>query len=236
MSEAVLYLIPAPISDSPVETVIPPGNLKILASLRFFIVEELKTARRFLIKAGIKPDFTLLNFRVFNEHTTQDDLSDFLEPIVQGNSVGLLSEAGVPCIADPGSLIVKTAHEKQISVVPLTGPSSIILALMASGFNGQNFIFHGYLPAEKDSRNKKLKEIDLVTRQLRQTQIFIEAPYRNLQLFEAITNICHAQTLLCIATDITGTQEKISTRTIGQWKKNPPDIHKKNSIYLLFHP
>ncbi|MCX6267123.1 MAG: SAM-dependent methyltransferase [Bacteroidetes bacterium] len=233
MAKGTLYLLPAPLAEGSVESVLPEGTLLIIRRLEFFIVEELRTARRFLIKAGIQKQIDELNFQVFNEHSNHQDVQDYLAAAMNGHDVGLLSEAGVPCVADPGSVIVGVAHENGIRVVPLTGPSSILLALMASGFNGQNFAFQGYLPAEKVMREKKIKELEKMIIEKGQTQIFIETPYRNQQVFESLVKVCKPDTLLCIATSISGAHETIKSQPIADWYGKKPDIHKKPTIFLL---
>ena len=235
MTKGILYLVPSPLSEGAVETVLPAGTLAVIRRLDTFIVEEVRTARRFLIKAGIDTPIDGLTFHVFNEHSGESDLESYMEPLLNGKDIGLLSEAGVPCIADPGSLIVRTAHECGIRVVPLTGPSSILLALMASGFNGQNFAFVGYLPADKSLRVKKIRELERIIAERDQTQIFIETPYRNLQLLEAITKTCRPETQLCLATDISGVNEVIKSESIDFWRSRKPDIHKRPTIFLLYH-
>lgn len=233
MNKGTLYLIPSSLSDAPLEGVLPNGTLSLIGKLNIFIVEEIRTARRFLISAGIKIRIEEITFLEFNEHSDRNNLQQYLEPLLNGADTGLLSEAGVPCIADPGSIVVMAAHRHGIRVVPLTGPSSIVLALMASGFNGQNFTFHGYLPSDKKMRTKRIKEIERFIRTDNQTQIFIETPYRNLQLFEALVATCNPATLLCIASDISGSHEIIETREIRQWKTSKPAIHKVPAIFLL---
>ncbi|MFZ4522901.1 MAG: SAM-dependent methyltransferase [Bacteroidales bacterium] len=235
MASGTLYLIPSPLAEGSVEAVLPAGTLSIMRSLEFFIVEEIRTARRFLIKAGIERPIDGLNFQVFNEHSNEDEVQEYLEPALIGHNIGLLSEAGVPCVADPGSMIVKMAHEAGIRVVPLTGPSSILLALMASGFNGQNFSFLGYLPADKILRVKKIREIEKNVMERDQTQIFIETPYRNLQLFESLVKSCRSDTQLCLATDVSGINESIRSGSMDFWRNRKPDIHKRPTIFLLYH-
>ncbi|MEI7498808.1 MAG: SAM-dependent methyltransferase [Bacteroidota bacterium] len=235
MNKGRLYLIPTLIADGNVDSVIPEGNLSIIRRLDHFIVEEVRTARRFLIKAGTLRNINEITFLIFNEHSKEIILDSYLACTQDGHDIGLLSEAGAPCIADPGSMIVKEAHEMGIRIVPLSGPSSIMLALMASGFNGQNFSFLGYLPADKESRVKKIKELERTIQEKDQTQIFIETPYRNLQLFDSLISVCREGTLLCIATGISGADEQIESKSIGAWKKSRPDINKRPSIFLLFH-
>jgi 16S rRNA (cytidine1402-2'-O)-methyltransferase len=235
MNKGNLYLIPTILADGEIESVIPQGTLAVIRRLDHFIVEELRTARRFLIKAGIKKSIDDLTFHLFNEHSKEPEFETYLLCTQTGHDIGLLSEAGVPCVADPGSLIVKAAHELGIRVVPLTGPSSILLALMASGFNGQNFCFHGYLPADKMLRVKKIKELERMVREKEQTQIFIETPYRNMQLFDSLISACREDTLLCIATGISGINEQIESKSVETWRKTRPEIHKKPTIFLLYH-
>ncbi|MDD4603313.1 MAG: SAM-dependent methyltransferase [Bacteroidales bacterium] len=235
MNKGKLYLIPSPLADGQVGDVMPEGTLKIVRRLDFFIVEEIRTARRFLKAAGTQKKVDDLTFLIFNEHSPITDLDAFLEPVFSGNDMGLLSEAGLPCVADPGAAIVQLAHIKEIQVIPLTGPSSIIMALIASGFNGQNFSFDGYLPTDRQKLRNKIKELEKKIIQQNQTQIFIETPYRNLRLFEALLAMCQEDILLCIASDITGKEEKVQVKTIKDWKKTKPDIHKKPAIFLLYH-
>jgi len=229
-----LYLIPTPLGDSSVDKILPFFNIGIILSLDEFIVEEVRTARRFLRKIGYERDFEMVTFHILNEHTTEMELSGYLASIFKGRNIGLLSEAGVPCVADPGAKIVELAHLHQIRVIPLVGPSSIILALMASGFNGQNFAFIGYLPAKKEERNKKIREVERNIRLNHQTQVFIEAPYRNMQMLESIISSCSPDLRLCIACDITLDSEMIITRTLRDWKTQLPDINKRATVFLLY--
>lgn len=229
-----LYLIPSMLGDSRISAVIPSDNIQIISKIRFFIVEEVRTARHFLKKADPGIVIDEISFLLYNEHSKGQDLTKFIEPLLDGEDAGILSEAGTPCIADPGSEIVRLAHMNNIKVVPLTGPSSILLALMASGFNGQNFAFHGYLPIEKTNRNKKIREIERSAYSNDQTQIFIETPYRNIQLFQAITEACSDNTMLCVASGLSTESEKITVRNIRQWKGQNPDIHKKPTVFLLY--
>ena len=234
MNKGTLYLIPSVIGDGQPEQVLPAGTVGIIAPLRHFIVEEASTARRLLRKAGYKADFDETTLFVFNEHSDRNDILPYLEPALAGHDIGLLSEAGVPCVADPGAAIVEAAHQLGIRVVPLTGPSSILLALMASGFNGQNFTFHGYLPIEKSERAKKIREIERTARERDQTQIFIETPYRNRQLLEALAQTCNGLTRICVALDLTLPTEQISVRTAKEWKGDHPEIHKRPAVFLLY--
>jgi 16S rRNA (cytidine1402-2'-O)-methyltransferase len=227
-----LFLIPATIGDSDVRDVLPANFPQHINSLKTFIVEELRTARRFLRSAGYTQNFDEVNFFVLNEHTDICEIENYLDTISEG-SIGLLSEAGVPCVADPGSAIVALAHRKNIRVVPLVGPSSILLALMASGLNGQIFCFNGYLPVEKHAREKRLKEVEQQAIQKNQTQIFIETPYRNNHLFESILAVCSPSTHVGIAVNITQSNAIHQTKTVAEWRKQTIDLHKQNVVFLI---
>lgn len=229
-----LYLIPAPLGNTEIGEIIPAKVLEIIHELNEFIAEDARTARRYLKSAGYTKPFDDIVFHLLNKHTRNEEIPDFLDSLLQGNDVGLLSEAGIPCIADPGAAVVKLAHQFTIRVVPLTGPSSIFLALAASGMNGQHFVFHGYLPIDKNERRKKIKEIENISYTKDQTQIFIETPYRNKQMFEEIMHTCKPQTMLCIARDITLSDEFIKTMTVGEWKNETPDINKRNAVFLIY--
>jgi 16S rRNA (cytidine1402-2'-O)-methyltransferase len=233
MMKGKLYLIPTPLGDNSPAITLPQYNTEIIKNLKHFIVEEERTARRFLKKILPEININELCFSLLNEHTKEHEVIDYLKPIAE-NSIGLISEAGVPCVADPGNVIVKMAHEKGIEVVPLTGPSSIILALMASGFNGQNFAFNGYLPIQKDERIKALKTYERRSYAEKQTQIFIEAPYRNNQLISDIVSACNPDTYLCVACDISLETQVIATKKIKDWKTKLPDIHKRPAILLIY--
>ena len=229
--KGILYLIPVPISEDDNPDLVYPLLEKTVNYLDEFIVEDLKTARRSLRKIGFKGEFDKCTSHVLNEHTDLKGIEKFLTSTEKGKNIGLMSEAGMPCIADPGSEIVKLAHKKNIKVVPLYGQSSIFLALAASGFNGQNFCFHGYLPKEQANRKKRLKEIE---KAIPQTQIFIETPYRNNHLLEDILSVCSPETLLCVAVNVTGSSEKIITRSIGEWKRGElPELDKQPAVFLL---
>ena len=232
MHKGILYLIPTTLGTIETDHVIPSRVKDIIASLEFFIVENEKSARHFLksLDAGVIQ--SNLKIDVLDKHD-QEDISGLLKPLTEGNNMGLLSEAGCPGVADPGAEIVKAAHEKNIQVVPLTGPSSVLLALMASGMNGQSFCFNGYLPKEKEQRKLKLKELESRSFKKNQTEIFIETPYRNMQMMEDISSVCEPSTLLCVATDITLKSEMIFTRRVSEWKKNVPDINKRPTVFLL---
>lgn len=228
-----LYLIPTLLGDSAVESVIPQASLQLMHSLEFFIVEQLRTARRFLSKTGISRPIDDITFFELNKHTDALALETYLQPLLQGHHMGLMSEAGTPCIADPGAVIVEMAQEAGIKVIPLSGPNSILLALMASGLNGQQFAFHGYLPIAAAERGEKIKMLERQSLTQNQTQIFIETPFRNNQLLAALLQNCSSETRLCIASNITLPSESIVTRSIGQWKKYQMDLHKKPVVFLL---
>ena len=231
---ATLFLIPSSLGEEQLSTVWPEGNTLVLNKLRIFIVENLRTARRFLKQAGYSHPIDDTTFFLLNKHTSAEEYSRFLQPALTGNSIGLLSEAGCPCIADPGQVIVQRAHELGLQVKPLTGPSSIMLALMASGMNGQHFQFHGYLPIHKEARDKKIKELESESQRTGTTQIFMEAPYRNNSLAESILRLCKAGTRLCVAADLTMPEEYIQTKTIGNWRKEKmTNLHKRPAIFLI---
>jgi 16S rRNA (cytidine1402-2'-O)-methyltransferase len=235
MKKGKIYLIPTTLGGlDELEKVLPDYNTKIVHQLDEFIVEQLRTARRFLSKINHPMPIDQLKFHELNKHTHSNEISEYLNAVIQGKSIGLLSEAGTPCVADPGAAIVQMAHEKGIEVVPLVGPNSIILALMASGFNGQHFTFHGYLPVDKQALQKKIRDIESTSRSLKQTQIFIETPYRNNQLLAKLIEVCRPDTKVCIATNLTMESEYIKTRNVREWKKETVDLHKKPTVFLLY--
>lgn len=231
--KGTLYLIPSALGEEAPVNVLPPVIAEVTGQLKHFIVEDIRTARRFLKK--IRPDIIIdeLSFQVLNEHTPQDEIPAMLAPMLEGNDAGLLSEAGLPCIADPGSILVGFAHEHGIRVVPLSGPSSIFLALMASGFNGQNFVFHGYLPVDKKERIQKIKELEAAAYQKDQTQIFIETPYRNIQMLESLSQSCRPYTKICVALDLTLPTERIINCTASQCLLQK-DVNKKPAVFLIY--
>ncbi len=229
-----LFLIPSAISEE-INT-IPPQVIEVINTLTEFVVEDQKSARHFLKKAGIKAQINTLTLHLLNEHTKPQDIAVLLSPLKEGRSVGIISDAGCPAVADPGAELVKLAHRENIEVVPLTGPSSILLALMASGLNGQNFCFSGYLPKDRNARIKKLKELEQAAIAKSQTQLFIETPYRNHHVLEDLLNTCDNNTLLCIASDISSEKEFIKTMTIADWKRNIPSIEKRPTVFLLGKP
>lgn len=228
-----VYLFPTPIAEGNTEGQLPNENLQRLKECDVFVVEELRTARRFLRKAGYKRDFADVEFFVLNEHTLNEDLTPCIELIKEGKTVGVMSEAGLPCVADPGATFVALCQRQGIRIEPLVGPSSIMMALMASGFNGQSFAFVGYLPAEKSARNKRIRELETLVYRFNQTQIFIETPYRNDHLLESLIEVCSNGTMLCVACDIGGESQKIVSKSIAEWKQSKFSLHKKNTVFLL---
>jgi 16S rRNA (cytidine1402-2'-O)-methyltransferase len=227
-----IFLIPVTLGGDDFSGVIPEKAINITKQLRFFIVEELRSSRRYLRMIDKKFPIDESHFSVLNEHTPEDEIEQYLEPLEKGIDIGLMSEAGLPCIADPGARIVALAHRKKYDVVPLSGPSSIILALIASGFNGQNFTFNGYLPVKPAEKTLKIRELEKKARE-GCTQIFMETPYRNQQMFEALMNVCNNESRLCIAADVTLPTESIRTMKISDWKKNVPLLKDRLVIYLL---
>lgn len=231
-----IYMIPCPIADSEsVWEVLPDTNRKIMNSLDYFIVENVRSARRFLSKAGIERKIDELEFVELNEHTTsQRDIERMLRPVLEGRSAGVISEAGVPGVADPGADIVALAHRHGVRIVPLVGPSSILMVMMASGQNGQSFAFNGYLPIKEPERSRAIKGLERRAVEERQAQIFIEAPYRNTKLFETLCRTLSPKVRLTVACDITAPNELISTRSIEEWRgSGVPDIEKRPTIFVL---
>jgi 16S rRNA (cytidine1402-2'-O)-methyltransferase len=226
-----LYLIPTTLGGDHWEEIIPTHVAEVTRSLRSFFVEDARTARRYLSCLGMPVSIQELSFDILNEHSTQSDVENLLGHLLSGKSVGLLSEAGVPAVADPGSLLISMAHNKGVKVVPLTGPSSIILALMASGLNGQNFAFVGYLPVKPNERDKRIRQLELRSKEEKQTQLFIEAPYRNNQLLKSLVSVLHPETNLHISCDLTLPTEFVLTQRVKVWKKQMPDLHKRPSIF-----
>jgi 16S rRNA (cytidine1402-2'-O)-methyltransferase len=232
---AKLYLIPVPLGETPHGKVLPSYNKEVILSLKYFIVENVRTARRFLKKTEPSIVIDELHFTELNEHTGKEAVSEMLKPLKEGFSVGVMSEAGCPAIADPGTDIVALAQSKGFRVVPLVGPSSILMALMGSGFNGQSFSFHGYLPVEKVKRIERIKFYESRTYAENETQVFIETPYRNNQLLEDFIKTCKPSTKLCIASEITCDEEFIRTLPVKEWTKIKPDLNRKPAIFLIFH-
>lgn len=234
MEHGSLILIPTLLGDTGVHMVLPANLKEIISDIQHFIVEDLRTARRFLKKVDRDTDIDALQFYVLNEHTPEEEIPEMIRPLLDGNKVGLMSEAGTPCVADPGAVIVTLAHKHNIKVIPISGPSSITLALMASGFNGQNFTFHGYLPVDSKQRSAELKKLEQHAYRHNHTQIFIETPYRNMQMFESIVKTCLPETRLCVAANLTTKDEMIRSMSVQQWKKEPPAIHKQPAVFLIY--
>lgn len=228
-----LYLIPSPLGENDPAEVIPAPVLSSLGRFRTFVVEEVRTIRRYLSRAGLKGKIEGLEFHELNEHTDDTTIESYLSLFDSGNDVALISEAGLPAVADPGAKLVALAHRHGIRVVPLVGPSSLMLALMASGLNGQSFAFCGYIPAKTDERRSKLRTIEKVSAQLNQTQILIETPYRNDALFADILSVCSPATRVCVAADITTENEYIMTKKVAQWKKTGLVIGKRPCVFLI---
>ena len=233
MDKGKLYLIPTILGERTQESTLPSTILKAIQEIDVFIVENLRTARRHIRKLDRQKNIDATTFYSYGKYDTLNLEKDFLPHILSGQNVGLLSEAGLPCVADPGSKIVAFAHDFQIDVVPFVGPSSILLALMASGLNGQNFAFTGYLPIDKAEGTKIIKQLEELVKKTGQTQIFMETPYRNNQLIETLLKTCSNNTKLCTASDITLHTENIKTKTIAEWKQTKINLDKKPTIFLI---
>lgn len=232
MPNGKIYLIPSLLSEENAD-VVPEHTREILFSLDHFIVENEKTARHFLKAVKYPKPLERVTMSVLNEHTKPTEVAELLKPLLTGKNVGLISEAGCPAVADPGSDVVRIAHTKNIEIIPLVGPSSILLALMASGMNGQRFSFTGYLPRERTARVKAIKELERMALTKNETQLFIEAPYRNKNLLEDILQTCAPSTLLCLACNLTSASGFVKTKTIEQWRKSIPDIQKLPVVFLV---
>lgn len=234
MSPGTLYLIPTPLGPAPIEALLPPAVLATVQRLDCYVAESAKTARAFLKAAGVARPLAEIGIQELNEHTPEDAVSALLAPLLAGRDMGLVSEAGAPGVADPGALLVRAAHGKGIRVRPLVGPSSILLALMASGLDGQRFAFHGYLPVDAGERAKRLKELEALSRRERMTQLFIETPYRNAGMFEALIATLGPQTRLCVARELATEAEWIATDTVARWKaRTRPDLAKRPAVFLF---
>lgn len=228
-----LYLIPTRLGDNPPLEVLPISIKKVIENLDNYIVENEKTARRFIKRITPNKSQPSLKLQVLNKYTTEAEKDTFLNPCLEGISIGLLSEAGCPAVADPGADIVSLAHQMNIRVVPLVGPSSILLALMGSGMNGQSFTFNGYLPIDKSERKSKIKALERLSFEHNSAQIFIETPYRNMKMLEELVNALHPETRLCVACDLTLPTEFIKTQTANSWKENKEDLHKRPAIFII---
>ncbi|MCD7972314.1 MAG: SAM-dependent methyltransferase [Candidatus Azobacteroides sp.] len=231
---AALYLIPVTLGEILPSRVLPAYNTQVIEGISYFIVENVRTARRFLKSVLPEINIDSLTFFTLNKHTNPADIETFLRPIREGHSIGIISEAGCPAIADPGADVVAIAQQKNYRVIPLTGPSSILLALMASGFNGQSFAFNGYLPIDNSDRAKTLKSLEQKVYTNDQSQIFIETPFRNDKMLKDILAFCRPNTKLCIAADITCDTEFIKTKSLQDWKKDLPDLNKRPCIFILY--
>ena len=228
-----IYLLPMLLGDTSVDLVIPVEVKQTIITLDTFFAENIKTTRRYLRKIDKSFDIDNSLFKVLNKKTSNVELSEMLQIVKSGKDAGIISEAGLPGIGDPGSRLVEMAHHENIQVIPLTGPSSFVLALIASGLNGQSFAFHGYLPVKTPELDKQIKTIEKVSGQLNQTQIFMETPYRNNQMLKQLIDSCHPGTRLCIASNITTQEEIIKTKTINEWKNTKIDLHKKPTVFAL---
>lgn len=234
MAFGKLYLLPVPLADNTASAVLPAAHTELINQIRYYVVENEKTARKWLKEMGLTTPQSELEILVYGKHSEKQNLAPYFKALKDGNDVVLMSEAGCPGIADPGAELVAEAHRLGVKVVPLTGPSSILLSLMASGFNGQSFAFHGYLPIDKGARTKRLKELESMAERFSQSQLFIETPFRNNQLLDDILSCGHPQTQLCIACDISADSEFIQTKTLAGWKKEKPDLHKRPAIFILY--
>lgn len=232
--DAALYLLPVTLGDTPVDKVLPAYNREVIRGIKHFIVEDVRSARRFLKKVDAEINIDELTFYPLNKHTSAEEVSGYLKPLEEGAPMGVISEAGCPAVADPGADVVAIAQRKNLRVVPLVGPSSILLSVMGAGFNGQSFAFHGYLPIEPGERTKRLKELESRIYTESQTQLFIETPYRNNKMAEEILRTCRPQTKLCIAANLTCDGEYIRTKLVKEWKGKLPDLNKIPCIFLLY--
>lgn len=233
MSSGKLFLIPTTIAESTQHSVIPSSVIEALKHIDHFLAEDIRTARRYLSSLKIYDSIEPLHFSVLNKETREQDLPELFAPIREGKNIGVLSESGCPGIADPGALAARYAHQHGIRVIPLTGPSSILLALMASGLTGQNFAFHGYLPIDGKESTEAIRSFEKESRSKRQTQIFIETPYRNNAVAGNLLKALHEDTLLCIAIDITGKDESIITKPVKAWRKDKPELPKSPAVFLF---
>lgn len=232
-SKGKIYLIPCPLGDVPASAVLPISVLKAIERIDYYIVEHEKNARRFIKAAVPEKQQPILNFQEINKFTDASEIPAMLDPCLRGIDMGVISDAGCPGIADPGAMVVHHAHEKGIQVIPMVGPSSILLGMMASGFNGQNFTFNGYLPIDKKERKSELKRLERLSKDFDQSQLFIETPYRNNQMLQSLTEILSSQTRICVACDITLPTEYIRTATVDQWKEIKVDLHKRPTLFII---
>lgn len=233
MTNGKLYLIPSPLGENDPKEVIPQPTLQLLQTIKKYVVEESRTVRRYLSKAGLKGHIAELELHELNEHTNEAQVEQMILLFADNHNVGLITEAGLPAIADPGARLVELCHKHNIEVVPMTGPSSLMLALMSSGLNGQSFAFIGYLPAKTEERRNAIKNIEKRSLTEQQTQIFIETPYRNDSLLTDLLSICRTSTKLCIAADLTLDTQFIKTKSISEWKKSVPVIGKRPCVFVI---
>lgn len=234
MQKGTLYLIPVPLAENAAQKSFTPFLVDTINAIKTYIVENEKTARKFLKEAGLKTPQSELVIHDYGKHKRGNSLVPFFKELMSGADVGLMSEAGCPGVADPGADIVAEAHKRGIKVVPLVGPNSMIQAIMASGFNGQSFAFHGYLPIDKAERAKRIKDLESLSLKNRQTQLFMETPFRNNHLLDDVLKNCHGSTQLCIACNINAEDEFIKTQAVGAWRQEKIDLHKKPTVFLLF--
>ncbi len=233
MSNGKLYLIPSPLSDCEVSEVIPAGVLALLPHIRKYVVEEERTVRRYLSRAGLKGHIDELSFRTLNEHTTEEEIEKLADWFSDGQDVALISEAGLPAVADPGAALVALCHKKGIEVCPMVGPSSLMLALMGSGLNGQSFAFRGYLPAKTDQRRTAIRDAERLSGTLHQSQIFIETPYRSDALLQDFISTLDSATRLCVAVALTSESQYIKTLAAGAWRKENLTIGKQPAVFII---
>ncbi|MEA5005732.1 MAG: SAM-dependent methyltransferase [Rikenellaceae bacterium] len=231
--KGVLYLIPSPLGEGEIEEVIPQGVVSRIQHLRYFVVEEVRTARRYLSKCGFKGKIDTLTFFELNEHTDPSLVQGYLNPLIEGEDLGLISEAGLPAVADPGAILVKAAHNAGIKIVPFVGPSSLMMALMASGMNGQSFAFVGYIPVKPEERRAEIKRLEKLSVSTGQSQIMIETPYRNNAFLADLIQICAPSKVICVASSITTPEEFIKTMTASEWKKERVDLNKKPCVFII---
>lgn len=234
MEKGKLYLIPVPLGPASAGSVLPGPVLDCARKLAHFVAENAKSARAILKSLPSSVPLQQIEIRELNEHTSLNSLPDLLAPLLAGMDVGLISEAGCPAVADPGANLVALAHKEGIQVIPMIGPSSILLALMGSGLSGQHFAFHGYLPTKQDQRQRRIQELEKDSRKEKRTQIFIETPYRNCQMLETLINVCAPNTNICVATDLTLSSESIMMRTPAEWRRHGvPNINRRPTVFLL---
>ncbi len=226
-------MIPSPLGEGEIEEVIPQGVVSRIQHLRYFVVEEVRTARRYLSKCGFKGKIDTLTFFELNEHTDPSLVQGYLNPLIEGEDLGLISEAGLPAVADPGAILVKAAHNAGIKIVPFVGPSSLMMALMASGMNGQSFAFVGYIPVKPEERRAEIKRLEKLSVSTGQSQIMIETPYRNNAFLADLIQICAPSKVICVASSITTPEEFIKTMTASEWKKERVDLNKKPCVFII---